>query len=55
MYNACDDSGNNYLMMDLIVDSRKNDKAEIVPDQEVVHRGWSFMRRYNVGCKLCVK
>ena len=43
MYAACDDSGNEYLIMDLIVGYQKNDKAIPVPDQKVVHIGWSFM------------
>ena len=55
MYAACDDSGNEYLIMDLIVGYQKNDKAIPVPDQKVVHIGWSFMWKYPVGWKLCVQ
>ena len=43
MYSECNDSGNEYLMMDLIVDYRKNDKAITVPDKKVVHIGRKFM------------
>ena len=37
MYAACDDSVNEYLIMELIVYYRNNDKDITVPDQEVVH------------------
>ena len=37
------------------MDYWKNDKAVIVPDQMVVHRGWGFVRKYTVGWKLCVQ
>ena len=41
--------------MNPIVDYQKNDKAITVPDQEVVHRGQSFIQKYNVGWQLCVQ
>ena len=43
MYDARDDSGDEYLMMDSIVDYRNNDKARTVPDKKVVHRVRIFM------------
>ena len=55
MYAACDDYGNECLMMHLIVHYRKYDKAIIVPDQKVVHRGQTFIRRSTVGWQLCVQ
>ena len=55
MYAACDNYGNECLMMESIVDYRNNDKAVIFPGQKVVHRGWSFMHRSTVGWQLCVK
>ena len=42
-------------MMNLMVEYQKNDKAVTVPDQKVVHRGRSFMRRSTVGWKLYVQ
>ena len=53
MYAACDDSGDYYLMIDLIVDYQKNDIAIIVPDQKVTHIGQISMRKYTVGCQIC--
>ena len=44
MYAACYDSGNEYLMMDSIVEYWKIDKAISVSSQKLVHRCWSFMR-----------
>ena len=55
MYAACDDSLNEYLIMELIVYYRNNDKDITVPDQEVVHRCQSFRRQYNVVWNLCVQ
>ena len=55
MYDSCDESGNEYLMMDSIVDHRKSDKALSVSSQNMVHRGWSFMWQSTVGWKLCVQ
>ena len=45
MYAACASSGNEYLMMDLIVDYRKNENSITVSDQKVVNRGRRVMRR----------
>ena len=54
MYAAYDDSVNEYLMIDLIVDYRKSDKAISFSNQKVVHRGWSFVWRSTVVWQLCV-
>ena len=55
MYAACDDSRNDYLMMNSVVDYQKSNKAISVSSQKVVHRGRSFMRQSIVGCQLCVE
>ena len=55
MYDSCDESGNEYLMMDSIVDHRKSDRALSVSSQKMVHRGWSFMWRSKVGCQICAQ
>ena len=39
MYDSCDDSGNDYLIMDSIVEYRKRDKAISVSNKKVVHIG----------------
>ena len=52
MYASCDVFGNKYLMMDLIVYYRKYYRAITVPDQKVVHIGWSFMWRSTVVWQL---
>ena len=52
---ACDDSRNEYLMMDSVVDYRKSNKSISVSSQKVVHRGRSFMRRSIVGWQLCAE
>ena len=55
MYSTCDDYRNEYLMMDLIVDYRKNDKSITLPDQKVVQGGQIFMWQSTVGWNLCVQ
>ena len=52
MYDACDDSGNYYLIMDSIVDYWNNDKAITFTDQKVFLKGWRFMWQFTVGCQL---
>ena len=55
MFASCDDDGNEYLLMDSIVDHQKNDKALTHSDQKVTFRGRSSLRRSTVGWKLCVQ
>ena len=55
MDSACDYSRNEYLIMELIVDYRKNYKAITVPDQKVVHRSWSFMQQPTIVWQLYVQ
>ena len=51
----CDDSGNDYLMMDSIMDYWKSDKALSVASHNLVQRGQIFMWRSIVGWQLCVQ
>ena len=55
MYASCDDDGNEYLLMDTIVDHHKSDKALSHSDQKVTFRGRPALRRSTVGWKLCVQ
>ena len=55
MYDACDDSINEYLIIDSKVDYWKNDKSIRVTHQKLVHRSRIFMLRYPVGWNLCVQ
>ena len=52
---ACDDFGNEYLMMDSIVDYRKSNNTISFFIQKVVHRGRSKMWRSRFRWQLCVK
>ena len=52
---VCDESRNEYLMMDSIVDYWKRDKSISVSSQKVVHRRRSFMQRFTVGWNLCIQ
>ena len=55
MYAACDYYGNEYLMMDLILDYRNSDKVVSVFIHNVVHRGQSFNWQSTVGWQICVQ
>ena len=55
VYAACDDSGNEYPMIDSIVDYQKSDKALSVASQWLLHIGRSFMWLSTVGWQLCVQ
>ena len=54
MYAAYDDSGNWYLILELIVNYWKHYKAIKVPNKKVVHRGQSFIWQSTVVWNLCV-
>ena len=43
MYAACNDDGNEYLMMESIMEYRYNHKAVTVADQKAIHRGQNSM------------
>ena len=53
MYAQCDPDGNQYVLLDGIVDFRKNNTALSIADQKIVVRGRSSMRRSTVGWQLC--
>ena len=55
MHDSCDDSGNEYLMMDSMVDYQKSYQYISVSNQRVVHRGWIFMWQYTAGWQQCVQ
>ena len=55
MYTACDYSGNSYLIMDSIVDYRKDNNTIIVSDEKVAYRCHSSMSQSTVGQQLCVQ
>ena len=55
MYASCDDDGNEYLLLDSIVDHRKNDKAISIADQKIVHKGRQSIRRTTAGWQLCIQ
>ena len=54
MYASCDDEVNGYLLMDSLVEYRKNDKAMSVADQRSVLYGRQVMRKSTAGLQICV-
>ena len=55
LYAAWDDSGNEYPMMESIVDYQKSKKALSVAIQKVVQIGQSFMWGSTVGWQICIQ
>ena len=56
MYASCDADGNEYLLIDSIVDYRKNDKALSLEDQKIVTSdGKKARRRSTAGYQLCIQ
>ena len=55
MYAACNDDGNEYLLMDSIVAYCKNGKSQSLAGQKIVHRGWNSMRRSTAGWQICMQ
>ena len=55
MYASCDEDGNEYLMMHLLVNHKSNAQAESKEDQRIVHRGCNSMCHSTVGWHLCIQ
>ena len=55
IYAAFDDDGNEYLMMDSIVEYQKKNKAVTITDHKVFHIGWNYMQRSTAVWQLCVQ
>ncbi len=54
MYTQCDPDGNQYVLLDLIIDHRRLDTATKLSDQTVVHRSrCKFKQRNTIGWQLC--
>ena len=50
MYAQCDPDGNEYVLLDSIIDHRRLDTATKLSDQTVVRNsGWTFKRRNTIG------
>jgi hypothetical protein len=54
IYLQCDPYGNQYLLLDQLIDHRSTDRAVALPDQ-VVHRkdGKTYRRKMTTGLQLC--
>ena len=52
MYAQCDPDGNQYLMLDSIVDFRRSTTALCYYDQNFVNNGLTYRRRYTAGWQL---
>ena len=55
MYANCDDEGNEYLLLESILDWRKNDDALSLEQQVGSENGKKFWRRSTAGVELCCK
>ena len=55
MFMQCDASGNQYLLLDEIIDYRKDADAVAMADQYVVIRSRQYPRKTSKGWRLCVQ
>jgi hypothetical protein len=54
MYAQCDPDGNQYVLLDSIIDHRRLDTAIRPSDQKVVRPdGWTYMKRSTIGWQVC--
>ena len=55
MYASFDYIGNEYLLVDSLVDYRKNNNAMSLADQRSVLHGRPFMRKSTAGWHICTQ
>ena len=55
MYAQCDSEGNQYVLLDEIVDHKHNDHAVAKADQYVIVNGRKCKRKTTKGWKLCIR
>lgn len=55
IYSQCDTDGNQYLILDELVDHKKDGHAVNISDQYITVKGRRYKRKTTVGWKLCVK
>ncbi len=54
MYAQCDPDGNQYVLLDSLIDHRRLDTALQLSDQTAVRNdGWTYKKRNTVGWQLC--
>jgi hypothetical protein len=54
MYVQCNPDGNQYVLLDSIIDHRQLDTAIRPPDQKVVRPdGWTYMKHSTIGWQVC--
>jgi hypothetical protein len=55
MYAQCDTEGNQYLLMESLVDYKSDGPAVKLADMHVARNGRQHMRKMTIGWKLCVQ
>ena len=55
MYSQCDIDGNQYLLLDSIIDHRSDQSAVKDHDKYIIVNGRQYLRKTTVGWKLCVQ
>ena len=53
MYAQCDNDGNEYVLLNSLVDYRKSENTMSPKDQKIVAKGRSSLRRSTVGWQIC--
>ena len=55
MYAQCNIDGNEYLLLVLFVDHRKDDLALIIEDQSIIVKGRKTLKNLTAGWEICCK
>ena len=53
MYAQCDPDGNQYVLLDDIIDFHKTNSALSIEDQNIVVKERAYMHRSTVGWQVC--
>ena len=54
-YAQCDVNRNDYLLLEMFINYRKNDSALGVEGQKIVFKGWETLRKEIAGWDICCK
>ena len=53
MFSQCDDNGNEYVLLDSLVDYQKNENTLSLKDQKIIVKGKPSLHRSTVGWQIC--
>ena len=55
IYSQCNEEGNEYLLLDVLVDYQKNNNAISLSDQQITVQGRQVIHKTTAVCQICCK